>query len=108
MGESYEFFNQDTISLSAEGFLQLYQAKIDFTYEWKNVQFALRGSGFFEKGAETFDTTGFVEKRTDVCIAMEMFQESILIRGASAEMELAYQFKELFPASVRAGWTPLG
>jgi len=104
MGESYEFFNQDTISLSAEGFLQLYQAKIDFTYEWKNVQFALRGSGFFEKGAETFDTTGFVEKRTDVWYRYgDVSRINSWIRGASAEMELAYQFKELFSASVRAG-----
>ncbi len=36
-GESYEYFDQDTISLSTDGLLQLYQVKIEFNQEWKDL-----------------------------------------------------------------------
>lgn len=104
LGESYEFIDQDTISLSANGFLQLYQALVGFNYEWKNVQMGIRTTGFIEKGAETFDTTDFVRKRDVIWYRYgDVSRINSWIRGWTGEVELSYKYGDMFLTKARAG-----
>lgn len=104
MGESYEYFDQDTISLSTDGLLQLYQVKIEFNQEWKDLQLGIRSSGFIEKGAETFDTTGFAEKKSDDWFRYgDVSRINSWIRGWAGEIEFSYKYNDLFKASALVG-----
>lgn len=104
MGESYEFFNGDTIALSADGFLQLYKAHANVEQSWSPFKVGVSSSAWVEKGAETFDTTGFEEVRNNTWHRYgNVSRINSWIGGLTGELMLSYEFNDLFSGKARGG-----
>lgn len=104
MGESYEFFNGDTIALSAEGFLQLYKIYAQAEHGWSPFKVGIQTSIWLEKGAETFDTTGFEKVNDNIWYRYGSISRiNSWLTGLMGELTLSYEFNDLFLAKARGG-----
>lgn len=55
LGETYEYYDSDTLNLTADGFMQLHRAYLDVRGRSEFFELGMNIAGWVEKGAETFD-----------------------------------------------------
>lgn len=104
MAEDKEYFNGKTISLSADGQMNLIQGYADFADTASNIAFGGRASFWSEYGAETFDTTNTVKDEKLVYRYGDVSRINDWIHGVTGEMWLGLWYKEMFNFKALGGF----
>lgn len=108
LGEDEEYYGSDTISLRTDGFMQLHRAYLDLRGKSRFFSLGMNLSGWFEKGAETFDVKEFkTEKaggRTAVYRTGKVDRIDSWIRGFSGDADVSLLLRDMFVFSARAGF----
>lgn len=108
LGEDFEYFNSDTISLKADGWMQLHRVFLDVEERSKYFGLGMNVAGWFEKGAETFDVKGYIVQkvgrkkvgyRTGNVDRIDSW-----IRGFTGESFVAFYYEKMFSLLARAGF----
>lgn len=103
LGDTYEYFDGDTLDLRADGYMQLHRLFFDLrrNADWFSMGFNV--AGWFEKGAETFDTTGFVTDGPLTYRTGNMGRIDSWIRGLTGEANVEIRYSDEFSLGARAG-----
>lgn len=108
LGEDFEYFNSDTISLKADGWMQLHRVFLDVEERSKYFGLGMNVAGWFEKGAETFDVKEYIVQkvgrkkvgyRTGNVDRIDSW-----IRGFTGESFVAFYYEKMFSLLARAGF----
>lgn len=112
LSEDYEYFNSDTIHLRVDGVMQLHRAYLDLRNRFEYFGLGMNFSGWFEKGAETFDVESFSVDSANTYYGKQRFSYRTgdvgridsWIKAISGEAEAAFYYKKMFTLSARAGF----
>lgn len=108
LGEDFEYFDSDTISLKADGWMQLHRIFLDVQSRSKFFGLGMNFAGWFEKGAETFDAKEYIVQkvgrkkvgyRTGNVDRIDSW-----IRGFTGESFVAFYYEKMFSLLARAGF----
>ncbi len=108
LGEDFEYFDSDTISLKADGWMQLHRVFLDVQSRSKFFGLGMNFAGWFEKGAETFDVKEYIVQkvgrkkvgyRTGNVDRIDSW-----IRGFTGESFVAFYYEKMFSLLARAGF----
>lgn len=108
LGEDFEYFDSDTISLKADGWMQLHRIFLDVQSRSKFFGLGMNFAGWFEKGAETFDVKEYIVQkigeRKAVYRTGNVERIDSWIRGFTGEAYAALYYEEMFSLLARAGF----
>ncbi len=108
LGDDFEYFGSDTISLKADGWMQLHRVFLDVQNRSKFFGLGMNFAGWFEKGAETFDVEEYtiqkIGDRKAVYRTGNVERIDSWIRGITGEAHAAFYYKEMFSLLARAGF----
>lgn len=108
LGDDFEYFESDTISLKADGWMQLHRAYLDVQGRTEFFGLGMNVAGWFEKGAETFDVEKFLVKKADERKAVYRTGNAdridSWIRGFTGEAYAAFYYERMFSVFARAGF----
>lgn len=108
LGEDFEYFDSDTISLKADGWMQLHRIFLDVQSRSKFFGLGMNFAGWFEKGAETFDAKEYIVQkigeRKAVYRTGNVERIDSWIRGFTGEAYAALYYEEMFSLLARAGF----
>jgi len=104
LADNREFFDGDTISLTAKGQMNLVQGYTAFADTAGNVGLGGRGSFWAEHGAETFDVDEFVEEKNMVYRHGDVSRINSWIRGVTGELWIGAWYKEMFSFTALGGF----
>ncbi|SHK39922.1 hypothetical protein [Fibrobacter sp. UWB12] len=105
LADTYEYFDGDTISLTASGRMNLLQAYVgveDSLTDFFGVGF--RGSFWAEYGAETFDTKEYVEDGRYTFRHGDVARINSWIKGVTGEFWLKLWYKDLLKFTTLTGF----
>ena len=104
IADTHEFFDGDTISLTANGYMNLLQAYVYFEDSLTNfIGFGARGSFWAEYGAETFDVKEFVNDTIFTFRHGDMARINSWIKGVTGEFWLKLWYKDLLKFTALTG-----
>ena len=104
MADTKEFFDGDTISLTADGRMDLVQGYASFTDTVGNLEMGGRGNFWAEYGAETFDVEKYVEDDIMVYRHGDVGRINDWIKGVTGELWLSVWYKEMFAFKALGGF----
>lgn len=105
MADTYEYFDGDTISLTANGFMNLLQGYVHFEDSLTSfLEFGARGSFWAEYGAETFDAKEFVEDEIYTFRHGDVARINSWIKGVTGEFWLKLWYKDLLKFTALTGF----
>ena len=105
LADNAEYFREDTIDISPDGQMNLFQSYASFEDTLGNFVLGGRGSFWMEHGAESFDTTGFF--RDSVKGAYRTGDVSRInhwIYGVTAQLWLGAWYGDMFKFNAYAGF----
>ena len=104
IADTHEFFDGDTISLTANGYMNLLQAYVSFEDSLTNfIGFGARGSFWAEYGAETFDVKEFVNDTIFTFRHGDVARINSWIKGVTGEFWLKLWYKDLLKFTALTG-----
>ncbi len=104
MADTYEYFDGDTISLAAKGYMNLLQGYVRFEDSLTSfLEFGARGSFWAEYGAETFDAKEFVGD-TIIYRHGNVARINSWIKGVTGEFWLKLRYKDLLKFTALTGF----
>ena len=105
IADTYEYFNGDTISLTANGRMNLLQGYIRFDDTLTNfLGFGARGSFWAEHGAETFDVESYVQDGIYMFRHGDVSRINSWIKGVTGEFWLKLWYKDLLSFTALTGF----
>lgn len=104
LGESYEYFGDDTLHLTTDGFMQLHRVFLDVREENPVWDLGMNIAYWVEAGAETFDPTSFTKKGVLTYRTGDVDRIDSWIRGLSGEASANFRYDKLFSLGARAGF----
>ena len=105
IADTHEFFDGDTISLTASGRMNLLQGYVRFEDSLTNfLGFGARGSFWAEYGAETFDTKQFVNDDIYTFRHGDVARINSWIKGVTGEFWLKLWYKDLLKFTALTGF----
>lgn len=105
IADTHEFFDGDTISLTANGYMNLLQAYVYFEDSLTNfIGFGARGSFWAEYGAETFDVKEFVNDTIFTFRHGDVARINSWIKGVTGEFWLKLWYKDLLKFTALTGF----
>ena len=104
MADTEEFFDGDTISLTANGQMNLVQGYAGFTDTLGNLELGGRGSFWAEHGAETFDVADFVTENGLVYRHGDVSRINSWIRGVTGELWISAWYQKMFAFKALSGF----
>ena len=105
LADTHEYFDGDTISLTASGHMNLLQGYVGFEDSLTNfLSVGLRGSFWAEYGAETFDVKEFVDDDGLTDRHGDVARINSWIKGVTGEFWLKLWFKDLFKFTTHTGF----
>ena len=105
IADTHEFFDGDTISLTANGYMNLLQAYVYFEDSLTNfIGFGARGSFWAEYGAETFDVKEFVNDSFFTFRHGDAARINSWIKGVTGEFWLKLWYKDLLKFTALTGF----
>ena len=105
IADTHEFFDGDTISLTAAGHMDLLQGYVRFEDSLTSfLGFGLRGSFWAEYGAETFDTEEFVDDKIYTFRHGDVARINSWIKGVTGEFWLKLWYKDLINFTALTGF----
>lgn len=108
LGEDYEFFDDDTLHLKTDGFMQLHRAYFDVQSQIDFVELGMSFGGWIEKGAETFSPKKYRKEKSGGSSAIyrtgDVDRIDSWIKGFSGEALARFHYGQMFAASARAGF----
>jgi hypothetical protein len=106
LADGEEYFDGDTISLKADGQMNLVQGYAAFSDTMGNVAMGGRGSLWAEHGAETFDVDEFAyDKKYDLSTRYgDVARIDDWIKGVTAELWLNTWYRDMFKFAAMAGF----
>ncbi len=107
LSDDEEYFGEHTLSLSADGQMNLVQAYTSFADSLGNVGLGGRVSFWGEYGAETFDTTGTERNKGIVYRYGDVARVNSWIKGVTGELWLGAWYKEMFAFTALGGFERL-
>lgn len=104
LGEDFEIWNKDTISLSpSSGYFQLHRIYMDVSEKIKAVTLGGHLTGWIEEGAETFDTLSTSGSKNYPYRKGNVTRIDSWIYGFSGELRGAFHLGKLFSLETRGG-----
>lgn len=103
LGDTYEFFDGDTLDLAPSGYFQLHRAYFDVNGNANPFTLGGRIAGWIEEGAETFDTLYVEGSKSNPLRKGDVSRIKSWIYGASGEVRASYAFEKLFKLEARGG-----
>ena len=104
MADTEEFFDGDTISLTADGQMSLVQGYASFTDTLGNMEIGGRGSFWAEHGAETFDVDEYVVDENMVYRHGDVSRINDWIKGVTGELWMSIWYQEMFAFKALGGF----
>lgn len=104
LADGEEYFDGDTISLKADGQMNLVQGYAAFSDTMGNVAMGGRGSLWAEHGAETFDVDSYVEESQMVYRHGDVARINSWIRGVTGELWISTWYREIFSFKALGGF----
>ena len=105
IADTHEFFDGDTISLTASGRMNLLQGYVRFEDSLTTfLGFGLRGSFWAEHGAETFKTEKFVEDKIYTFRHGDVDRINSWIKGVTGEFWLKLWYEDMFNFTALTGF----
>jgi hypothetical protein len=105
IADTHEYFDGDTISLTASGRMNLLQGYVRLDDTLSNFfGFGLRGSFWAEYGAETFDSREFVKDGSNVFRHGDVSRINSWIKGVTGEFWLKLWYKDLLKFTALTGF----
>lgn len=105
IADTYEYFDGDTISLAANGRMNLMQGYVRFEDSLTNfLIFGARGSFWAEHGAEIFKTEKFVKDKIYTFRHGDVGRINSWIKGVTGEFWLKLRYGELFNFTALTGF----
>ena len=105
IADTHEFFDGDTISLTAAGNMNLLQGYVRFEDSLTNfLGVGLRGSFWAEHGAETFKTKKYVEDKIYTFRHGDVDRINSWIKGVTGEFWLKLWYENLFNFTALTGF----
>ena len=105
IADTHEYFDGDTISLTASGKMNLLQGYVGFEDSLTNfLSFGLRGSFWAEYGAETFETKEYVEDGIFTYRHGDVARINSWIKGVTGEFWLKLWYKDLLKFTTLTGF----
>ena len=105
IADTHEYFDGDTISLTASGKMNLLQGYVGFEDSLTNfLSFGLRGSFWAEYGAETFETKEYVENGLYTFRHGDVARINSWIKGVTGEFWLKLWYKDLLKFTTLTGF----
>lgn len=105
IAETHEYFDGDTISLTASGKMNLLQGYVNFEDSLTDfLGFGLRGSFWAEYGAETFEVNEFVRESQCTFRQGDISRINSWITGVTGEFWLKLWFKDLLKFTALTGF----
>ena len=105
IADTYEYFDGDTISLSAEGQMNLLQGYVSFEDSLTNFfSVGIRGSFWAEYGAETFEVEKFVKDNGLTARHGDVSRINSWIKGVTGEFWLNFWYNDLFKFTALTGF----
>ena len=104
IADTEEFFDGDTISLTADGQMNLVQGYAAFTDTLGNLEIGGRGSFWAEYGAETFDVENYVTDEEFVYRHGDVDRINSWIKGVTGELWLSAWYQEMFAFKALGGF----
>ena len=105
IADTHEYFDGDTISLTASGKMNLLQGYVNFEDSLTGfLGFGLRGSFWAEYGAETFEVNEFVREDEYTFRQGDVARINSWITGVTGEFWLKLWFKDLLKFTALTGF----
>lgn len=104
IADTKEYFNKDTINLVADGSMQLYEAYARIEDTLSVFRLGSRAAGWFEYGAETFDTTGFVNDGSMTYRYGNVGRIHEWVEGVTGEAWFAIDYGSMFNFTALGGF----
>ncbi|WP_290765238.1 hypothetical protein [Fibrobacter sp. UBA4297] len=105
LADTHEFFDGDTISLTAAGRMNLLQGYAQFEDSLTNfLGFGLRGSFWAEHGAEIFEVEKFVVDSGFIFRHGDVSRYNSWIKGVTGEFWLNLWYKDMFKFTALTGF----
>jgi len=104
MADTREFFDGDTIFLTADGRMDLVQGYATFTDTVGNLELGGRGSFWTEYGAETFDVEKYVVDDIMVYRYGDVDRIDDWIKGVTGELWMSIWYKKMFAFKALGGF----
>ncbi|MBQ7079713.1 MAG: hypothetical protein IJM92_08610 [Fibrobacter sp.] len=105
IADTHEYFDGDTISLTASGKMNLLQGYVNFEDSLTDfLGFGLRGSFWAEYGAETFEVNEFVRESQYTFRQGDISRINSWITGVTGEFCLKLWFKDLLKFTALTGF----
>ena len=105
LADTHEFFDGDTVSLTAGGHMNLLQGYVSLEDSLTNfLSVGLRGSFWAEYGAETFDVTEYVDDDGFTARHGDVSRINSWIKGVTGELWLNLWYKEMFKFKALTGF----
>jgi hypothetical protein len=105
IADTHEYFDGDTISLTASGRMNLLQGFVGFEDSLTNFfSFGLRGSFWVEYGAETFETKEYVNENIYTFRHGDVARINSWIKGVTGEFWLKLWYKDLLKFTTLTGF----
>ncbi len=105
IADTHEYFDGDTISLTASGKMNLLQGYVNFEDSLTDfLGFGLRGSFWAEYGAETFEVNEFVRESQYMFRQGDISRINSWITGVTGEFWLKLWFKDLLKFTALTGF----
>ena len=104
IADTEEFFDGDTISLVADGTMQMHELYVRAEDSLSLFRLGMRVAGWMEYGAETFDTTGFETKEMLVYRHGDVARIKEWIQGLSGEVWLGLDYGKMFSFTALGGY----
>ena len=104
LADNLEFYDSDTISLTAKGQMNLVQGYIAFADTAGNIGLGGRGSFWAEYGAETFDVDKYVTEEEMVYRHGDVSRINAWIRGVTGELWVSAWYGDMFSFTALGGF----
>lgn len=104
IADTEEYFDGDTISLAADGSMQVHELYVRAEDSLSVFRLGARVAGWIEYGAETFDTTGFVKAENLIYRHGDVDRIHEWIQGLSGEVWLGLDYGKMFSFTALGGY----
>lgn len=104
LADNLEFYDGDTISLTAKGQMNLVQGYAAFADTAGNIGLGGRGSFWAEYGAETFDVDKYVTEEEMVYRHGDVSRINAWIRGVTGELWVSAWYGDMFSFTALGGF----
>ena len=104
LADNLEFYDGDTISLTAKGQMNLVQGYTAFADTAGNIGLGGRGSFWAEYGAETFDVDKYVTEEEMIYRHGDVSRINAWIRGVTGELWVSAWYGDMFSFTALGGF----